>query len=125
MPGPVLFGFAMDTSCLLWEKKCDGTTGACLYYDNHQIAWTLLVVCISCKVLGAVCGLISWQMYAHKQRKGDFRKNRFEITPTVGQAETREAVNNCASSDDIAAEVHGDQSFATSNPELETEKSAI
>jgi len=56
--GPVLFGLAIDRSCLLWEKKCDGSTGACLYYDNHQMAWLLFAVCAGCKVLNIVCGLI-------------------------------------------------------------------
>ena len=109
MPGPVLFGFAMDHSCLLWEKKCDGGTGACLYYDNHQMAWILLAVCASCKLLGIVCSLIGWQMYVYKQSKGDGQGDRFEITLTVGQAGNSETGNNYASNEDVAAEVHDDQ----------------
>ncbi|NXT34234.1 SO2B1 protein, partial [Pelecanoides urinatrix] len=34
MPGPVLYGSAIDTTCILWEKKCD-RKAACRYYDNH------------------------------------------------------------------------------------------
>ncbi|NXC18112.1 SO2B1 protein, partial [Corythaeola cristata] len=33
MPGPVLYGSAIDTTCILWEKKCD-RKAACRYYDN-------------------------------------------------------------------------------------------
>ncbi|NWI18067.1 SO2B1 protein, partial [Crypturellus soui] len=33
MPSPVLFGSAIDTSCVLWERKCD-RNAACRYYDN-------------------------------------------------------------------------------------------
>ncbi|NWY00790.1 SO2B1 protein, partial [Nothoprocta ornata] len=33
MPSPVLFGSAIDTTCILWEKKCD-KNAACRYYDN-------------------------------------------------------------------------------------------
>uniref|UniRef100_A0A8B9PCS1 Solute carrier organic anion transporter family member n=1 Tax=Apteryx owenii TaxID=8824 RepID=A0A8B9PCS1_APTOW len=33
MPGPVLYGSAIDTTCILWEKKCD-KNAACRYYDN-------------------------------------------------------------------------------------------
>ena len=103
MPGPVLFGFAMDQSCLLWEKKCDGSTGACLYYDNHRMAWILLAVCVSCKVLGVVCGLIGWQMYVYKHRKGDYTEERFEITHSDGQTISDETVNNDTSIEDITA----------------------
>ncbi|NXO52228.1 SO2B1 protein, partial [Aramus guarauna] len=34
MPGPVLYGSAIDTTCILWEKKCD-RNAACRYYDNN------------------------------------------------------------------------------------------
>ncbi|NWR06516.1 SO2B1 protein, partial [Paradoxornis webbianus] len=35
MPGPVLYGSAIDTSCLLWERRC-GRRAACWYYDNTR-----------------------------------------------------------------------------------------
>ncbi|XP_010002863.1 PREDICTED: solute carrier organic anion transporter family member 2B1 [Chaetura pelagica] len=34
MPGPVLYGSAIDTTCILWEKKC-ARKAACRYYDNN------------------------------------------------------------------------------------------
>jgi len=71
MLGPVLFGLAIDHSCLLWEKKCDGSTGACLCYDNHQMAWLFFAVCAACMVLNILCGLLSWQLYLTRLRKGD------------------------------------------------------
>ncbi|NXR79289.1 SO2B1 protein, partial [Pycnonotus jocosus] len=33
MPGPVLYGSAIDTACLLWERRCE-RRAACRYYDN-------------------------------------------------------------------------------------------
>ncbi|XP_068036517.1 solute carrier organic anion transporter family member 2B1 [Anomalospiza imberbis] len=33
MPGPVLYGSAIDTSCVLWERRCE-RRAACRYYDN-------------------------------------------------------------------------------------------
>ncbi|NWI37298.1 SO2B1 protein, partial [Picathartes gymnocephalus] len=33
MPGPVLYGSAIDTACVLWERRCD-QRAACRYYDN-------------------------------------------------------------------------------------------
>ncbi|NXO70039.1 SO2B1 protein, partial [Phainopepla nitens] len=33
MPGPVLYGSAIDTTCLLWERRCE-RRAACRYYDN-------------------------------------------------------------------------------------------
>ncbi|MFT7818441.1 solute carrier organic anion transporter family member 2B1-like [Arapaima gigas] len=35
MPGPVLYGSAIDTTCILWGKKCNKNT-SCRYYNlNH------------------------------------------------------------------------------------------
>ncbi|NXD45356.1 SO2B1 protein, partial [Copsychus sechellarum] len=33
MPGPVLYGSAIDTACMLWERRCE-RRAACRYYDN-------------------------------------------------------------------------------------------
>uniref|UniRef100_A0A8C3U077 Solute carrier organic anion transporter family member n=1 Tax=Catharus ustulatus TaxID=91951 RepID=A0A8C3U077_CATUS len=33
MPGPVLYGSAIDTTCMLWERRCE-RRAACRYYDN-------------------------------------------------------------------------------------------
>ncbi|XP_039912221.1 solute carrier organic anion transporter family member 2B1 isoform X2 [Hirundo rustica] len=35
MPGPVLYGSAIDTACLLWERRCE-RRAACRYYDNTR-----------------------------------------------------------------------------------------
>jgi len=69
MLGPVLFGSVIDRSCLLWERKCDGSTGTCVYYDNHEMAWLMFAVCVCCKVLSTVFGLVAWRLNeTHKKR---------------------------------------------------------
>jgi len=105
LPGPVLFGFAIDHSCLLWEKKCDGSTGACLYYDNHDMAWLLFAVCAACKVLNIVFGLFSWRLYKSKLRKGDLRTGRLEHTLTVGETGNGPTGSNVESTADQASGV--------------------
>jgi len=81
----------MDQSCLLWEKKCDGSTGACLYYDNHQMAWLLFAVCAACMVLNIVCGLISWQLYMRRLREGDVPESG--LADIMHESGTREISN--------------------------------
>ncbi|XP_075788187.1 solute carrier organic anion transporter family member 4C1 isoform X2 [Pelodiscus sinensis] len=42
IPGPILFGVAIDSSCTLWDiNKCD-TKGACWVYDNSKMAFMLI-----------------------------------------------------------------------------------
>ena len=69
MLGPLLFGYAIDHSCLLWEKKCDGSTGTCVYYDNHDIAWLMFAVCVFCKVLSTMFGLLAWRLNESQNKK--------------------------------------------------------
>jgi len=68
LPGPIILGYVMDRSCLLWKRKCDDSTGACLYYDNYEMAWLLFAVSTGCKALCTVFGLLGWRMYVGKQR---------------------------------------------------------
>ncbi|XP_022104544.1 solute carrier organic anion transporter family member 4A1-like [Acanthaster planci] len=43
VPGPILFGNVLDTSCLLWQDDC-GSRGACWLYDRQMLAWKLLLI---------------------------------------------------------------------------------
>ena len=63
VPGPILFGFVLDKSCLLWDRHCDQTAGSCLYYDIHRMALNILAVCAACKLANIVFGLLAWRLY--------------------------------------------------------------
>jgi len=117
----VLFGFALDRSCILWEEKCDGSTGSCLYYDNHEMAWLLFAVCASCMILCVVCGLIAWRMYAHKCRRGELPRRR-EHSLTVAETGNE---NSDGPKDDIMAEQHGNEASGISNPALDVDTSDL
>ena len=125
MLGPILFGYALDHSCLLWEQKCDGSTGSCLYYDNHQMAWLSFAVCAACKALNVLCGLITWRMYMYKLRKGSLPQPTVEQTQTVAETGNGATGNSYESTDNTAPEGHGDQAFNFSNPESKEESTQI
>ncbi|KAM8976902.1 solute carrier organic anion transporter family member 2B1 [Pelodytes ibericus] len=36
LPGPVMYGSVIDSTCILWGKKC-GTKAACQYYNNNLL----------------------------------------------------------------------------------------
>ena len=126
LPGPVLFGFAIDHSCLLWEKKCDGSTGACLYYDNHHMAWLLLAVCAVCKVLNIASGFLSWRMCLYKQQKDNAPgpqtavEYMLSLDRTTGNGQTG---SSYGSTESIVSEDLRDQaamSASRPNPSTET-----
>ena len=103
----MLLGYVIDHSCLLWEESCDGSTGSCLYYDNHQLAWLFLAVLGSCKALNVLCGLLCWRLYSYKRRKDKRHQSRVEHTPAGGQAGNDTTENNVELSDDIMVEQDG------------------
>ncbi|XP_074850293.1 solute carrier organic anion transporter family member 4C1-like [Carettochelys insculpta] len=51
IPGPILFGVAIDRSCTLWDvNKCD-IKGACWVYNNSKMAYMLMGISAACKVI--------------------------------------------------------------------------
>ncbi|XP_053910994.1 solute carrier organic anion transporter family member 4C1-like isoform X3 [Cuculus canorus] len=42
IPGPILFGVAIDNSCTLWDFNECKTKGACWVYDNERMAYLLM-----------------------------------------------------------------------------------
>ncbi|OCT56836.1 hypothetical protein XELAEV_18004366mg [Xenopus laevis] len=36
LPGPVMYGSVIDSTCILWGRKC-GKKTSCLYYDNNHL----------------------------------------------------------------------------------------
>uniref|UniRef100_A0A8B9NL02 Kazal-like domain-containing protein n=1 Tax=Accipiter nisus TaxID=211598 RepID=A0A8B9NL02_9AVES len=44
IPGPILFGVAIDNSCTLWDINECKTKGACWVYDNERMAYLLMVI---------------------------------------------------------------------------------
>ena len=60
IPGPVIFGYLIDNTCLLWqEQECPSLDqvsggGSCRLYDNHGMSTAMMVTILLVKVLGIV-----------------------------------------------------------------------
>jgi len=123
----VLFGFAIDHSCLLWEEKCDGSTGACLYYDNHQMAWLLMAVCVVCKLFNIVCGLFSWRLCVRKQRRDNAPAPQTAVQYMLSLDKTGngQTGSSYGSTESIIGELNRDQTSSTNNPTAEAGNSDL
>ncbi|NXI94219.1 SO4C1 protein, partial [Psophia crepitans] len=51
IPGPILFGVAIDNSCTLWDTNECKTRGACWLYDNERMAYLLMGISATCKII--------------------------------------------------------------------------
>lgn len=62
IPAPILFGYLIDLSCVLWPGSCD-ETGACAVYENGQMARNLLALLATVKFLSCLFFFLSWLLY--------------------------------------------------------------
>uniref|UniRef100_A0AC35GRW3 Solute carrier organic anion transporter family member 4A1 n=1 Tax=Panagrolaimus sp. PS1159 TaxID=55785 RepID=A0AC35GRW3_9BILA len=44
IPGGVLFGLMIDTTCLKWKESKCGSKQSCLVYDPELLSWTIMGV---------------------------------------------------------------------------------
>ncbi|KAL0268937.1 UNVERIFIED_CONTAM: hypothetical protein PYX00_010711 [Menopon gallinae] len=62
IPAPLIFGFLIDRTCILWESDCFGD-GSCRVYDNRYMSRYMFGIA----VIGKACSLLfffcSWWFY--------------------------------------------------------------
>ncbi|KAM7148063.1 solute carrier organic anion transporter family member 4C1 isoform 2-T2 [Molossus nigricans] len=51
IPGPIIFGVTIDSTCVLWDINECGIKGACWNYDNIRMAYMLVAISVICKVI--------------------------------------------------------------------------
>ncbi|XP_006872378.1 PREDICTED: solute carrier organic anion transporter family member 4C1-like [Chrysochloris asiatica] len=51
IPGPIIFGTVIDSTCILWDINECGVKGACWVYNNIKMAHMLVAISVTCKVV--------------------------------------------------------------------------
>ncbi|XP_018017795.1 solute carrier organic anion transporter family member 4A1 [Hyalella azteca] len=60
IPGPLLFGIAIDQACVLWGEAC-GVAGACVAYDNLHLSRYMFALCFVVKMISTIGFFIAWR----------------------------------------------------------------
>ncbi|XP_068781994.1 solute carrier organic anion transporter family member 4C1-like [Struthio camelus] len=63
VPGPILFGVAIDNSCALWDINECKTKGACWVYDNERMAYLLMGISAACKIITIIFVVMAVCLY--------------------------------------------------------------
>ena len=58
-PAPLLFGLAIDNTCLIQDTSC-GTEGRCLVYDRNSFRFTLHGLALGVKVAAVLCYIVGF-----------------------------------------------------------------
>ncbi|XP_060063073.1 solute carrier organic anion transporter family member 4A1-like [Ylistrum balloti] len=88
IPGPVLTGYVIDSSCALWQDLC-GIEGSCYVYDRYEMGWRLFLWWIAVKLFSAVTFFLASIMYksktldSEKEMKPEVN-NGYQISADVG-----------------------------------------
>ncbi|KAH8348878.1 hypothetical protein KR084_012110 [Drosophila pseudotakahashii] len=59
IPSPIVFGYMLDSYCLVWGKTCS-SKGNCWIYDTKSLRYTMNLVCASLIFLGSFWNIGVW-----------------------------------------------------------------
>nr|XP_056714796.1 solute carrier organic anion transporter family member 2B1 [Euleptes europaea] len=82
LPAPVLYGTIIDTTCILWQWKCQ-RKAACLYYDSTSFRKRFIGVQLWFEACCFICLVIMFFLYWKKERsqKGPKEENHLDEIP--------------------------------------------
>ncbi|XP_022112252.1 solute carrier organic anion transporter family member 4C1-like [Acanthaster planci] len=70
IPSPVYYGAVIDSTCILWEKGCSGSDGACLQYDNGNFFYRYLGLSTLLKCISIIMAVLIWLMVRRIHYRG-------------------------------------------------------
>ncbi|XP_063955020.1 solute carrier organic anion transporter family member 4A1-like [Lytechinus pictus] len=84
IPGNILFGVIIDSTCVQWQETC-GERGACWLYDNKSLSWKLAILALVCNLLTVLFYSLALRFYepaAHNDSDTD-KPDVPEIEPSL------------------------------------------
>ncbi|EDX04811.1 GD22119 [Drosophila simulans] len=97
IPGPIMFGRLIDSTCLVWTKTCNGN-GNCQLYDQTRFRYSLNFLSCMLTFMGLLFDYLVWyygrnlDIYGDKEAKEEERANRKDqpITPLLAKKSEQE-----------------------------------
>ncbi|XP_071080205.1 solute carrier organic anion transporter family member 4A1-like [Haliotis cracherodii] len=71
IPGPVLIGFVLDSSCEIWSPPSPDGTRFCMLYNKHRMSIGVFTWWIVVNIIAALCFLIASIASARKRKSMD------------------------------------------------------
>ncbi|KAM4050891.1 solute carrier organic anion transporter family member 4C1 [Anomaloglossus baeobatrachus] len=71
IPGPIVFGAVIDSSCILWNLNECGTQGACWTYNNSSISYKLIGISAVSKAITIIFLIVAYFIYKPPPSKPD------------------------------------------------------
>ncbi|XP_008057358.1 solute carrier organic anion transporter family member 4C1 [Carlito syrichta] len=88
IPGPIIFGTTIDSTCILWDINECGIKGACWIYDNIKMAYMLVAISVTCKIITIFFNGLAIFLYKPPPSGTDVSfQNQNEVVTTVSVEE--------------------------------------
>lgn len=80
IPGPILYGFIIDSTCVVWNYKC-GVRGNCQLYDQKNFRYYMNLTAIALISVSVVFDFFVWieskdvNLYGENETKSETKNN--------------------------------------------------
>ncbi|KAJ8322003.1 hypothetical protein KUTeg_000474 [Tegillarca granosa] len=61
-PGPIFFGAVIDSTCMVWQEKCNEKT-SCWIYDNASLSRNFFFILVAVKLLTSLFFILAYKVY--------------------------------------------------------------
>ncbi|GMT34863.1 hypothetical protein PFISCL1PPCAC_26160 [Pristionchus fissidentatus] len=61
LPSPIIWGIIVDSTCLIWEKSCDGSRGSCSIYDPVALRYKLHIAYITFRLIALISDVLVYR----------------------------------------------------------------
>lgn len=90
IPGPILFGRIIDSTCLVWTEQCSGRRGNCQLYDQRRFRYLINLTAFALTSIGVFFDVLVWKfgknldLYGEREeemlqkKQKDFKNGRIQ-----------------------------------------------
>ncbi|CAD5222066.1 unnamed protein product [Bursaphelenchus xylophilus] len=98
IPGGILFGLMIDTTCLKWKESACGHKQSCWVHDPVHLSWTILAVAIVCKLVSILAAIIGYMTY---------RPTDMDSAMSIQTNDSKGAISLMVNDDRVVAQANG------------------
>lgn len=62
IPGPIMFGRIIDSTCLVWTEQCSGRRGNCQLYDQRRFRYYINLTAFALTSIGVIFDFLVWKL---------------------------------------------------------------
>lgn len=61
IPGPILYGRIIDSTCVVWTEQCSGSHGNCQLYDQRKFRYYVNLTALTLTTVGVFFDILVWK----------------------------------------------------------------